>query len=207
MPAGRVRASCSRAVSGDRDRHVRVADEHERVVGEVERAAGVLDRQDVVPDRVGGARVEERDALPVRRGAKREQELAGLVGQLLPRPAGGRGGVRVELRLRDAGGADGDEVVVADEPDVRPSLDRGRGVVGARPVADRVAEAPEFVDAVGLDGAEDSVERGAVRVNVRDDGGAQVSCRRAARSRGGCGCPRWSTISTRSPAWRRAAPA
>jgi hypothetical protein len=56
--------------------------------------------------------------------------------------------------------------VVADEPDVRAGLDGRRGVVGARPVADRVAEAPELVDAVGLNGAEDGVERGAVGVNV-----------------------------------------
>ena len=45
-------------------------------------------------------------------------------------------------------------------------------LVGPRPVADDVAEAPELVDRVGVDRREHALERVEIRVDVGDDGDA-----------------------------------
>jgi hypothetical protein len=56
--------------------------------------------------------------------------------------------------------------VVADERDVGALRDGRSRLVRARPVPDRVAEAPDLVYAVTIDRGEYSGERGVVGVNV-----------------------------------------
>jgi hypothetical protein len=50
------------------------------------------------------------------------------------------------------------EVVVADEADPRPLANDLDHLVGPRPVADQVAEAPELLRRVGVDRLEDGLE-------------------------------------------------
>jgi len=51
------------------------------------------------------------------------------------------------------------QVVVPDEADSRPLADDLDHLVGPRPVADEVAEAPQLVRRVGVDRLEDGLER------------------------------------------------
>jgi len=63
--------------------------------------------------------------------------------------------------------------MVAGQREICALRDHGRRLVRIRPVADRVAEAPELVDALVRDRVEDGGQRSAVRVNVGDDCDAQ----------------------------------
>jgi hypothetical protein len=98
--------------------------------------------------------VEELHAVTARLRAQRGEEPAGLVAQLGLRPASGGSRVGIELVDGDLCRIQRDQVVVAGQREICALRDDGRRLIRVRPVADRVAEAPELVDALVLDRVE-----------------------------------------------------
>src|SRR5262249_28520594 len=141
----------------ERDRDVAVADHHELGARQVEgRADGRL-VEDVLPDRVARAPVEELRALALAGWLERGEEVAQPVVELVRGPACAprrvgweRGGIRA---------ADRGEVVVSEQADVGAVARRLDAPVRLRAVADDVAEAPDLVGALALDVCEHRLER------------------------------------------------
>ena len=109
----------------------------------------------------------EADRLALVAGLQLLEVLDRLVRDVLPRPGGGDRGVHRELL--DVELAEHDEIVVADQAQVGGLAGERHALVGLRPVADKVAEAPELVDALRLDVGEHGLVRGQVSVDVGED--------------------------------------
>ncbi len=124
--------------------------------------------EDVVPDRVERAAVEELGAGARRLRGKPAEEAPSLLRERPLRPADGDGGVAVEVVDRQ--GADDRQVVVAGEAERRILLDPLAAAVRLGPVADDVAEAPELVGGLRRHLGQNGRERVVVPVDVRDDG-------------------------------------
>jgi hypothetical protein len=156
------------------NRDMAVADEDKRRVRQLQGLERNVLREDVVPNRVAWASMEELDALDF--GARREalEELTRLLGQLLCRPNRGRGRLGVELLDVDLGRAQGDEIVVADQDEICPIAHERAALVRPGPVAHGVAEAPDRIGRLAVDLAQDRFERVKVRVDVRDDRDSHV---------------------------------
>src|SRR5262249_34699635 len=134
------------AAPGEREGDVAVADDHERRRRQAEAQERRRLAEDVVPHRVDRAAVVELRARARRRRLERAQERERLRLDHLARPARGGGGVAVELVDGERAG-DG-EVVVAGEAERGALGDDRAAAIRARPVAHRVAETPDLVDAL-----------------------------------------------------------
>src|SRR3954454_25343674 len=145
---------------------VRVADQADAVALGVEAQLGLQGAQDVLPDGVAGAGVEEPDLLLEVLGRQRAQRLEVALADRLARPARRGGRTWGELLERERAG-DG-QVVVAGEQHVAAAERELDAQIRLRAVADEVAEAPDLVDPGGVDGVEDRLEGLAVAVDVRD---------------------------------------
>ena len=155
------------AAEPERQRDVTVPDEHEPLCRVRERRERDLRRQDVLPDGIARAAVEEAE-LPVGgMGFERLEERARAVFQVLLRPAGACG--RVGRELLDVEPAEHREIVVSDQRERRVLGHERAARIRVGPVTYEVAEAPDLVDRVLLDRSEDRLERMHVPVNVRDD--------------------------------------
>src|SRR5262249_51275363 len=131
------------------DGNVAVPDEDDRRLGVREGGLDGLGVEYVLPDRVPRASVVELDVADRRtRLEPREEGLRFLVEDSL-RPLDRAAGLRVELIDVDV--AEDDEVVVADETQVDALADELAALVGPRPVADDVAQAPDRVRAFGVE--------------------------------------------------------
>ncbi len=151
-------------------REVRVADEDDaRGVG-VEGGARLLAGDDVLPDRVARARVEQRHLAVWVLGLECREAVEGVPVEARAGPLDGRAGVCRELLRPHA--ADGGEVVVARDAALRLGHAHAQAFRGMRSVAHHVAEAPGARDGGLADGAADGLERVAVAVDVADDGDA-----------------------------------
>jgi voltage-gated potassium channel len=150
------------------ERDVAVPDEDERRRRHTQAQPRNLCAQDVVPDRVARAAVEELRT--VRLGARLESLEEGpcVVSEHALRPA--RRCCSIAREVRQAERAGDDEVVIAGQAQVGPCLDERAALVRPGPVADRVAETPDGVDALLVDPCERRHEGMQVRVDVRDDG-------------------------------------
>ena len=62
--------------------------------------------------------------------------------------------------------------MVTHQAELAPLRDQARAFVGLSPVADHVAEAPAVLDPGLVNGLEDRLESGQVRVDVGEDGDA-----------------------------------
>src|SRR5207249_3276608 len=100
-------------------------------LGQLEGRAGRLFGEDVLPDRVARTRVEELDAFDRGERSQTGEERPRLFGQDLRRPRRCRGGLVVEVA--DGELAEHDQVVVADEAEVRAGGDGLAAFVRARP--------------------------------------------------------------------------
>jgi hypothetical protein len=112
--------------------------------------------------------VVERDRAAQVLGRERIQELARLVADAAAGPGGRDRGVVGEDR--DVQSAEHDEVVVADQADVAAVAGQRHALVGVGAVADEIAEAPDRVHSHPVDVGDHGLERGQVRVRVRDEG-------------------------------------
>jgi hypothetical protein len=135
---------------------VAVPDEHERRHRQLERRQRRLLADHVLPDRIARARVEELRAIDLRLRLEALEVVAVLVEEHGPRPR--RDSRRVGAELVEVEAPEHPEIVVADEAEPCPLADDLDDLVGARAVADQVAEAPELVRRVGVDRFEDSLE-------------------------------------------------
>jgi Zn-dependent protease with chaperone function len=122
---------------------VAVSDEHEAGRGQLERRLRSLLRQDVLPDRITRACVEEVDAFGLSGGLEALEERAGLRREDLRRPD--RGGCRLVVEVTDAEPAERDEIVIADEADAATFPDDVAALVRPGPVPDNVPEAPDCI--------------------------------------------------------------
>jgi hypothetical protein len=148
----------------DRKRHVAVSDEDKRSGRRLEGPPGGLLAEDVLPNRISGAGVEERNAVTAAARPELGKELPRVRLEHFLRPPGRRSGLPGEVVDRKR--AEHDEVVVAREADVRTARDRAAALVGLRPVSDEVTEAPELIRLLLGDGREDGVERVPITVDV-----------------------------------------
>ena len=177
-------------IEDKRNRDVAVADEHERRMGQRQGLERDLFREDIVPDWIAWAPVEELDALDLGAGPEAFEKLTRLLRQLLRRPNRGRGRLGVELLDVDPSRAQRDEIVVADQNETRPLSHERAALIRAGAVADGVAEAPNRIRRLAADLAQDRLERVKVRVDVRDDRDSHVEIlgdRRGGRPLGGRG--------------------
>ena len=163
-PAGSKTAGDAAVRGGDGERDMAVSDENDRRCREVEGRLRRLLGQDVLPDGIARARVEEVDAVGCAGGLKALQKRARALRELPCRPDCRRR--RLVVEVADADLAERDEVVVADEADVAPLPHDVAALVRQRPVADDVAEAPDRVHALRVDLLQDRLERVEVSVNV-----------------------------------------
>jgi voltage-gated potassium channel len=145
-----------------------VPDENERRRRHPQAEPSDLRAQDVVPDRVARAAVEELRAVLLGTRFEPLEERARFVCQHALRPARRCRGVAGEVR--DPERSADDEVVVAGEAQASPLLHERAALVRPGPVANRVAEAPDRIDAFLVDRRERRHEGVQVRVDVRDDG-------------------------------------
>jgi hypothetical protein len=90
-----------------------------------------------------------------------------LVGDHLARPTHGRAGVGGEHVERDRAGHH--QVVIARQRQVGTRADEIGALIGLGAIADQIAEAPQLVDSLGVDGREHRLEGSQIRVHVRDD--------------------------------------
>ena len=131
-------------VPGDAERDMAVADEDERRGRRLQAEQGDVVAQDVLPDRVARAGVEE---LRRRRARADGDSVSSQARSSAPST------VRVQRAAtpgiaREVGEVDraeNAEVVVAAERERRPLADEAAALVRLRPVADEVAEAPDLV--------------------------------------------------------------
>src|SRR4051794_38803685 len=154
------------AAPDEGQRDVRVPDQADAVALGLQAQLGLQRAQDVLPDGVARAGVEEPDLPLLVLGRQRAQRLEVALADRLARPArrGGRTGRELLQRER----ARDREVVVAGEHDVAARERELDAQIRLRAVADEVAEAPDLVDVGGVDGVEDGLEGLAVAVDVRD---------------------------------------
>src|SRR4051812_46696002 len=145
---------------------VRVADQADAVALGVEAQLGLQGAQDVLPDGVARAGMEEADLLLEVLGRQRAQRLEVALADRLARPARRGGRTGGELLERERAG-DG-QVVVAGEHDVAAAERELDAQIRLRAVADEIAQAPDLVDPGGVDGVEGRLEGLAVAVDVRD---------------------------------------
>src|SRR5439155_22834127 len=108
--------------------------------------------EDVLPDGVARARVEELDPPAPAGRPKRPKIGPRLVGQHLLRPA--RALDRLGREVDEVELAQHAEIVIPDEAELRALGDLRAARVRTRPVADEVAEAPELVRPRLVDGSE-----------------------------------------------------
>jgi Zn-dependent protease with chaperone function len=146
-----------------------VPDKNEAALDSEERGERSLRREDVLPDRVAWASMEEADAGPLAGRLERAQEGLGLGFEDGPRPARACRSLGSEEVERDP--IQGAEVMVADERDGRDRLEEHPAAVRTRAVPYEVAEEPDLVGSLGLDRRENSLERMEIRMDVGDDGG------------------------------------
>ena len=134
-------------------------------------AYATAEREDVLPDRVARARVEEADAFAL--AARLERlEVRARPPARGPRPSSARADGRVGREDLEVEPPEDGEVVVSYQADVRPLGHDGAAAVRARAVADEVAQAPDLVGRVPVDRLEHRLEGMEVPVDVRDDGDA-----------------------------------
>ena len=153
------------AVERDRKGDMAVTHEHERGIGELQRRARGLLRQDVLPNRISRAGVEEVDPLGLSGGPEALEKGARVLRQHLRRPEGRGGRFVVEVADREL--TEDDEVVVADEAAIGSALHRVAALVGQGAVPNRVPEAPDGVHVLGIDLREHRLEGVIVSVDVR----------------------------------------
>ena len=129
--------------------------------------------QDVLPDRISGARVVEGHVTLVGLGLERLQEAAWLFLQSFGRPTRHRSGVHGEVV--EVQPTEDTEIVVSYQADVGALSNERAARVRLRAVPDEVAEAPDRVGPVRRDRLEDSFQRMQVPMNVGEDGNAHWS--------------------------------
>ena len=120
--------------------------------------------QHVLPHGVARARVVQADAVAAPGRLQRREPGAAVVLEHARRPASGRSGVAREVGDVDC--AEHGEVVVPTERDCCTSTDEVAALVRPGAVPDDVAEAPDLVDALGVDVAQDGVECVKIAVDV-----------------------------------------
>jgi hypothetical protein len=152
------------AFQADCKRHVAVSNEDKASGCRLERPPGRLLAENVLPNRISGAGVEQRDAVTAAARPELGEELPRVWLEHFLRPPCRRS--RLPGEVVDRKRAEHDEVVVAREAHVRTSRDRAAALVGLRPVSDEVTEAPELVGLLVVDGREDGVERVPITVDV-----------------------------------------
>src|SRR5581483_3594040 len=117
--------------------------------------------------RVACTAVIDRDVESSAFRLERVEERPRAVSQDALRPPGGDGGVAAELLEVDR--SSHCEVVIPTQADISTFPNDLAALVGPWAVAHDVAEAPELVRRRRVDGGEHRLERGEVRVHVRDD--------------------------------------
>ena len=155
------------AVPGDRERDMAVADQHERRGRRLQAELRDVVAQDVLPDRVARAGVEELDAVAHGRRRQRLEPGALLGAEHGARPARRDPGVAGEVGEVDR--AEHRRGRGCRRARASPGRGRAAALVRLRPVADDVAEAPDLVGRSRVDLGEHRLERVKVRVDVGDD--------------------------------------
>jgi hypothetical protein len=132
-----------------------VSDEDDTRFRSPQRIERTFHGQNVVPNGVGGAPVEEFRALSFRLRGQALEVRARLLAQHGSRPACTEGGVERELVEVDR--TEDPEIMVSGEPDSSPFRGEPAAGVRARPVADDVAEGPDLVGRVPVDRVENGL--------------------------------------------------
>src|SRR5215213_5319436 len=167
VAAGGEPTVCAAILEDHRQRDVAVPDHDDGRRGDLEGFARHGLAEDVVPDGVTGARVVQLGAVHPRRRLERLEVRAGVVRQDGLGPAGRGGCVGGELVERDR--ADHAEVVIADEAQIRAHGDELAACVRFGAVAHEVAETPDRVEPLVLEGLEHGLQSRGITVDVRDD--------------------------------------
>jgi thiamine-monophosphate kinase len=155
-------------VFGHEHGDVCVADEPEGGLLKGEVAEGRFGVVEVFPDRPAERAVYEGEVIGGLDLGERVEEGALVRSQAGLGPAGGGGGVRVEVFGAD--GAGGGALMIAGDHGRTEAFEARDALAGLRAVADGVAERPDGVDGAGALGvSEDGLEGGEVGVDVGDD--------------------------------------
>src|SRR5262249_39191723 len=123
--------------------------------------------QDVLPDRVAGAAVEQRDILRNSLRRQRPQPLLVTVLEDAARPPSRDRCIAAELLEVEPAGHG--EVVVSAKAHGCMFPDERAALVRPGAVADEVSETPQLVDGIGIDCREHGLERVEVAVDIRHD--------------------------------------